>query len=227
MPPYRGQRENQADRHAAQNAVSQRAQSQRETLFQQFRNRPVERPREAQVAMHQPGKIAHIEQRDVVVAGPLVADGLLALGVEPRVELPLVHSKTRPQADQCCAQQPSYQRREKDSSRLAQQHRQQHLGTYTVAIGSKSRPRAPTMLIFSFCLAMYIRRSASLSNWSASVPSSGKRACPTLSDSDSVPHTSRPASAVIARRRWMVSVTWSSCSPGSTSTNSSPPMRAT
>src|ERR1700733_14762392 len=77
-PPDGEQSQPQADRNATQYAISERYDGQGQALLQKLRNRTVERLRESEVAVGQPGQIAEIERGDVVVASPLGANSLLA-----------------------------------------------------------------------------------------------------------------------------------------------------
>src|SRR5438270_10833083 len=82
-------------------------------------------------------------------------------------------------------------------------------------------------ILWCSCFCMYMRRSASARSFSASMPSSGQMAQPTLSESHSTPQISRPAAPASSLRQMPRASAADALSPGATMTNSSPPMRAT
>jgi len=77
------------------------------------------------------------------------------------------------------------------------------------------------------CFTRYIRRSASASRPSASTPCSGQNAAPTLILRRRSQQTANPASTATVSNAFVLSNTSAALSPGSTRTNSSPPIRAT
>src|SRR5215472_2441021 len=168
-----------------------------------------------------------VEAGNVGLRQMFLTDGLDALPGECAVQLALVGGEPRSRPQQERAGKAGQQH---DDHQASQAHEQQPDHQLTI-LGGIAGPRKPEncesgVRLRFFCFYRYMRRSASVSSFSVSVPSSGYMAHPTLSESQSSPQISRPVALASSPRQMPRASAAEALSPGATITNSSPPMRA-